>query len=57
MGVFFSRGDFSWEDGGTFPGLMRSYHVNENPIVSAVSEILRYKKANKKTDRLPVTLL
>ncbi len=40
--------DFSWEGGGTlpqnsqknFPGPMRSYSVKENPIGSAVSEIL-----------------
>ena len=27
----------------TFPGPMRSYPVRENPIDSAVSEILRYR--------------
>ena len=29
---------------------MRSFHVKENPIGSAVSEILRYKLTNKQTD-------
>ena len=52
--------DFSWE-GGTlpqnsykpFPGPMRSFPVRENPIGSAVNEILRYRQTNKH----PVTLL
>ena len=30
---------------------MRSYPVKENPIGSAVSEILRYKQTDKQTDK------
>ena len=36
---------------------MRSYSVKENPIGSAVREILRYKHTDKHTDRHPVTFL
>ena len=35
---------------------MRSYLVKENPIGSAVSEILRYKQPDKQTDRHRSTL-
>ena len=41
----------------TFPGPMKSYPVKENPIGSAVSEILPYKHTNTQTNRHPVTLL
>ena len=34
------------------PITMRSYTVKENPIDSAVSEILRYKQTNKQTNIL-----
>ena len=36
---------------------MRSYPVKENPISSAVSEILHYKQTNRQTDRHEATLL
>ena len=36
---------------------MRSYSVKENPICSAVTEILRYKQTDTKTNTHPVTLL
>ncbi len=39
------------------PGTYRSYLVKENPIGSAVSDVLRYRQTNKQTDRHPVTLL
>ena len=41
VGVNISRGDFSLEGGGTLP-----YPVKENPIGSAVKEILRYKETD-----------
>ena len=45
-GSIYSRGDFSWEGGGTlsqkFPGHMRSHKVKENHICLMVTEILRY---------------
>ena len=45
-GGFFSKGDFSWEGGGTLP---QSYTVKENPISSAVSEILWHGQTNRQT--------
>ena len=36
---------------------MRSYPVKQNPIGSAVSEILWYEQTDAHTDRDPVTLL
>ena len=50
----------SREGGGTLPqnsykpflGSMRSYPVRNNPIVSAVCEILRYKHTNRQTNIL-----
>ena len=36
---------------------MRSYPVKENPIGSAVSEILQYRQTDRQTDTHPVTLL
>ena len=50
---FLSRGDFSWEGGGTLLGHVGIYIVKENHIGSAVKEILRYTK----TDRLDILLL
>ena len=44
--------DFSWEGQlqlYTFPGPMRSNPVKDNPIGSAVGEILQYKQTDRQT--------
>ena len=58
----FSKGDFSWESGGTIPknsyklGPMKSYTVKKNHIGSANIELILYTQTNM-TDKLPITFI